>query len=305
MPLDPATICVIANPNSGRNSHDAEAIDVAMKVFGTATLRRWKQGEDLEDTVRKAIADGFTTIVAAGGDGTVMGVANAMVNTDATMAVLPLGTFNYFARGLQLSQEPAEAAQAILNGHAHRISVGAVNGKVFLNNASLGIYPAILKQRESVYRRWGRRRIMAHWSVLKTFMSYRKPWRITLTIDGQERHITTPLVFVARSAYQLDRFGLPGAAEISNDDLVVFITHAEGRLALLRTTWRLCFRNVKLGRDVDLLHVDNLSIDTGRRDLLVAYDGEKSRMKTPLKFEILPDALSIILPAEADRVETA
>lgn len=300
MPIDPATICVVANPNSGRNSHDAQAIDRAMEVFGTATLRRWQEGHDLSETVDRAIADGFTTIVAAGGDGTVMGVANAMVNTDAHMAVLPLGTFNYFARGLQLPQEPEPAARAILNGHPHRISVGTVNGKVFLNNASLGIYPAILKQRESVYKKYGRRRIAAHWSVLKTFMKYRKP----LTIRLDDRAMTTPLIFVARSAYQLERFGLPGSEQISDDDLVMFVSHADGRGALLRTTWHLVTRSVKEGRDVDILHAEDFTVETAKPSLLVAYDGEKSRMETPIRFQILKDALSIIVPSEADRVET-
>lgn len=300
MPIDPATICVVANPNSGRNSHDAQAIDRAMEVFGTATLRRWQEGHDLSETVDRAIADGFSTIVAAGGDGTVMGVANAMVNTDAHMAVLPLGTFNYFARGLQLPQEPEPAAQAILNGHPHRISVGTVNGKVFLNNASLGIYPAILKQRESVYKKYGRRRIAAHWSVLKTFMKYREP----LSIRLDDRRVETPLIFVARSAYQLERFGLPGSEQISDDDLVMFIAHAEGRGTLLKTTWRLVTRSVKEGRDVDILHSGDFTVETAKPSLLVAYDGEKSRMQTPIRFQILKDALSIIVPDEADRVET-
>ncbi len=304
MPIDPASICVIANPGSGRNTRDAEAIDIAMKVFGTATLRRWQPGEDLTDTVQQALDDGFTTIVAAGGDGTVMGVANAMKGSAASLGVLPLGTFNYFARGLEFPQDPEPAAHAILNGEPHRIAVGTVNGQVFLNNASIGIYPAILKQRESVYDRWGRWRIAAHWSVLKTFLRYRKPWTITLTTDQGVRTIRTPLIFVARSAYQLERFGLPGSEQISNDDLVLFISHATGRWALLKTTWRLCMGKVQLDRDVDLIHTRAITIDTPGDQLLVAYDGEKSRMPTPIDFAIEPDALSIIIPREADRVVT-
>ncbi|WP_128254582.1 diacylglycerol/lipid kinase family protein [Falsirhodobacter deserti] len=304
MPIDPASICVIANPKSGRNSHDAQAIDAAMAVFEGATLRHWQLGQDLKVAVRQAVDDGFTTIVAAGGDGTVMGVANTLVHGEANLGVLPLGTFNYFARGLQLPQEPADAARAILNGTPHRISVGAVNGTVFLNNASLGIYPAILKQRESVYERFGRRRIAAHWSVLKTFMRYRRPWRVTLSMEGREQEIATPLIFVARSAYQLERFGLPGAEEISHDDLVLFIAQAEGRMSLLKTTWRLCTRKVKQHRDIALLRADSFTIDTKKPSLLVAYDGEKSRMDTPIRFEILHDALSIIIPHAEDRVDT-
>ena len=84
MPLDPATICVIANPASGKNSRDAEAIGKAMAVFGPdAVLRRWDREQPLGEAVERAIADGYTTIVAAGGDGTVRGVAQAMLVASA------------------------------------------------------------------------------------------------------------------------------------------------------------------------------------------------------------------------------
>lgn len=303
MTIDPRTICVVTNPGSGRNSRDAAAIDRAMAAFGPeVTLRRWAQDDDLDAFVQRIVAEGFSTIVAAGGDGTVMGVAHALMGSAANLAVLPLGTFNYFARGLGLPQEPEVAAKAILAGHPKRISVGTVNDQLFLNNASIGIYPTILQAREDIYARWGRSRIMAHWSVARTLVRFQRPMRMVLTADGARQELRTPLVFVARSAYQLERFGLQGAQAISDDKFAVFIAHGGSRWALFKLALRLALRRVQVGRDVEVVYAHDLEVETAKRRPRVAFDGEKRRMLAPLTFRIEEHALSIIVPDEADKV---
>lgn len=298
-------ICVIANPKSGRNSKDKAAIDKAMAALGSgAELRRFTKERGLDAEVKNAVADGHRVIVAAGGDGTVMGCAQAMIGTDAHMGVLPLGTFNYFARGLGLPQEPEPAAQAILHGRPHKISVGSVNGQVFLNNASLGLYPAALRAREDVYNRWGRSRFLANLSLIRTLYRFQRPhvMRIT-TEDGQTRSLRTPLLFAARSSYQLDYFGLDGREAISNDKFAVFVARDGHRGHLFMLALRLAMGTMKAGRDVELITPSKMVIETRQPKPSVAYDGEKKRMPAPLTFEILEDALSIIVPNEADRVE--
>ncbi|MEH7828020.1 diacylglycerol/lipid kinase family protein [Gemmobacter denitrificans] len=304
MTIAPETICVVANPGSGRNSRDAAAIGQAMRAFGpAATLRRWRKGEDLDEFVQRAVADGFSTIVAAGGDGTVMGVAHALLHSPANLAVLPLGTFNYFARGLGLPQDPEGAARAILAGHPRKVSVGSVNGQLFLNNASVGLYPTILQAREDVYARWGRSRLLAHWSVLRTLIRFQRPSRLVLTADGLRQELKTPLIFVARSAYQLERFGLQGAKAISDDQFAVFVARGGTRWHLLKLALRLALRRVQAGQDVDVITTRDLVLETAKRRPKVAFDGEKRRMLAPLTFTIHDDALNIIVPDEADKVE--
>lgn len=297
----PETICVIANPKSGRNARDRAAIAAAMAVFGPkAELRRWKRGDDLQGFVSRAVADGFRTIVAAGGDGTVMGVAHALVGHDVAMGVLPLGTFNYFARGIGLPEDPAAAAQAILAGRHRVISVGAVNGQIFLNNASVGIYPSILLAREAVYDRWGRSRALAHWTVLRTLLRFQRPKLVWLTSDHGRRVVKTPLIFVARSAYQLRQFGLSGAQAISDDGFAVFLALGGTRWHLLRAALRLALGRMREGEDFELIRCAWLDIETTRRRPLVAFDGEKRRMQSPLEFRIQQAALTIILPDGAE-----
>lgn len=303
MAIDPATICVLANPASGRNSRDLQAIAGAMAVFGpTATLRHWQQGEDLDAVVARALADGYSTIVAAGGDGTVTGIAHALLGTPAVLGVLPLGTFNFFARGLGLPEAPQEAARAILRGHVRRISVGTVNGQLFLNNASLGLYPRILQAREEAYARWGRSRLLAYWTVLKTLVRFQAARRVIVTVEGQTRDIRSPLIFVARSAYQLRRFGLVGAQAISDDSFAVFIALGGTRLHLLKLAFHLALGRVIPGDEVEVLETRQMQVRTAKRRPQVAFDGEKRRMLAPLDFAIRPDALSIILPDPDDQV---
>jgi diacylglycerol kinase family enzyme len=268
-----------------------------MTVFGGRAELRSFTG-DPAPVAEQAIRDGFRVIVAAGGDGTVAGVAHALAGTPAFMGVLPMGTFNYFARGLHTPTDPAEAARAILAGDPHDIAVGSVNGKVFLNNVALGLYPAILDEREAAYQRWGRSRIMAHWSTLRTILRLQRPMRVRIVADGQVQIRRSPMIFVARSAYQLDQFGVVGADAISDDRFAVYIARQTTRLGLLKLAWRLMRPGkVDLSNDLELLTPQTLVIDRPKRKRIrIAYDGERAKMKLPLTFRIDHHVLSVILP---------
>jgi diacylglycerol kinase family enzyme len=290
-------ICVIANARSGATSRVAGALDRAMTVFGDRAELRTFTG-DPEPVADQAIRDGFSIVVAAGGDGTVAGIAHALAGTQAVMAVLPMGTFNYFARGLHTPADVLEAANAILAGKPHDIAVGSVNGKVFLNNVALGLYPAILDEREAAYQRWGRSRIMAHWSTLRTILRMPRPMRVRIVADGQMQIRRTPMIFVARSAYQLDQFGVMGADAISDDRFAVYIARQTTRLGLLKLAWRLMRPGkVDLSDDLELLTPQTLVIDRPKRKRIrIAYDGERAKMNLPLTFRIDQHGLSVILP---------
>lgn len=291
-------ICVLANPKSGTAQRNPGAIDRAMAVFGARAELRSFSG-DPADEAAKAVREGFATVVAAGGDGSVAGVAHALAGSDCALAVLPLGTFNYFARGLKMPEDPEGAARAILQGSRHRIAVGTLNGRVFLNNVSIGLYPAILEEREATYARFGRYRFLAHLASLRTILRFQHPHRMEILQDETRHQIRTPMVFVARSAYQLDQFGLQGAKAISDDRFVMFLAHQQTRLAFLRLAWRLVRRKVDHGRDVLVSTPHSIEVAIrGRRRIAVALDGEKLRMRLPLKIDLAEDSLHVILPPQ-------
>lgn len=291
-------ICVLANPNSGAVQRNPQAVDQAMAVFGPRAELRAFSGDPADEAAR-ALRDGFRIIVAAGGDGTVAGVAHALAGSGRDMAVLPLGTFNYFARGLGLPEDPEAAARAILAGESHAIAVGTLNGRVFLNNVAIGLYPAILEEREAAYARFGRYRILAHLASLRTILRFQRPYRMELVQDGSRQRIRTPMVFVARSAYQLDQFGLDGAQAISDDRFALFLAPQQTRLGFLRLAWRLVRRRVDHGRDVFVSTPRRIALSiSGRRRVSVALDGEKLKMRLPLRIEVAGDLLHVIVPPE-------
>ncbi len=300
-PMGP--ILVVANRKSGTNARDSAAISRALEVFRAAgeeaELMHWNTSQDLARLLQSPEASRAATIVSAGGDGTAMALAGALLGRDTAFAALPLGTFNYFARGLGLSEDPETAARQILASHPARIKVGTVNGTTFLNNASLGIYPAILKERERIYSRWGRRRLMAHWSVLKTFLRFQKPMKLTLETTSGTRECRTPLLFVARSAYQLDLFGLAGAGAISRDEMAVLVGCGRTRIELFLLAWRLVTRQMREGRDYELIETSRLRVDARARDLLLAYDGEKRKEPVPLDFAMSEGHLVLRMPKES------
>lgn len=290
-------ICVVANPASGKNSKGDTALAAAMEAFGDrAELRRWSPETDLSHTVRTALDDGFDIIVAAGGDGTIVSVAQAMLGEKAAMGVLPLGTFNYFARGLGLPEDPAEAARAVLEGETQPLSVGEVNGQVFLNNASIGLYPYILQQREDAYRRFGRSRMLAYWSALRTFVHIRRPRPRTITANGESRTLRSPLIFAARSAYQLREFGLTGAQAVERDKIALWVVHETTRGGMFVMAWRLMRKRLRAGEDVDLIIADDVEVAARHTTELIAFDGEKKHMSVPVKFRMRPDAINVVMP---------
>jgi len=148
----------------------------------------------------------------------------------------------------------------------------------------------------------GRSRLLAHWSVLRTLLRFQRPARMQLVADGQAMSLKTPLIFIARSAYQLERFGLEGAKAISDDKLVAFVARGGSRWHLVKLALRLALRRVQAGRDVDLITAHEIDIATAKRRPKVAFDGERRRMLAPLSFRIEDQALSIIVPDAVDRV---
>ena len=291
-------ICVVMNPSSGRKDADTEARLRAEfdRYPGRFVLRIVPAGITIAEEAERAIADDFPTVVAAGGDGTICAVAAVLAGTGRRLGILPMGTFNYFARGLGLPEDLSAAVDLIATGEAHPICVGDVNGRVFLNNASLGLYPAILQTRETTYSHWGRSRLAAHWSVLVTFLNFYHPLALTVTVDGVPLRTRTPLAFVARSAYQLDLFDLEGADCIRNHRFALFLAPDVNRWQLLFYALRLAWGRMEAGRDFELICGDDIVIETRRRRRLLARDGERERLSSPFRFRIRKDALCVIAP---------
>ena len=256
-------------------------------------------GADIAGAAQRAAREGAHVVVALGGDGTQSAVAGALAGSDTVMGVLPGGTFNYFARELGVGESLDAALDTLVAGHIRRVDVGDVNGRIFLNNASFGVYPKILQRREAVYKRWGRSRFAAYWSVLLTLWDMRDPMHLSLTLDGAKRDFYTPLAFVARSAYQLENLGLEGAAAVRDGQLALFLAKGQSPRHLIAAAVRLVLGKTARGQDFDLLIADEILIETRQPRRLLAFDGEKERATGPFRLRVQRDALSVIVPTAA------
>lgn len=302
--LNPSDICILLNVGSGQRDAKSQPDNIlaAFAALGaTCTLKPIESGALIEAETRAAMAEGFKTIVAAGGDGTICAVASALQGSDVVMGILPLGTFNYFARSLDLPIELAAAAQVIVAAETRPLRIACINESVFLNNASLGAYPAILETREGIYKRWGRSRIAAYWAVIKTLATVRAPLRLRITVDGKIRNVHSPLVFVVNNAYQLTQLHVVGADRIEDGKLVVFIAPNSSRIEMIRMAVVIAWghglpdRKFEVLSGADIL-IENTARPAGHR-LTVARDGERERLAGPYRIRVIENALRVLVPA--------
>lgn len=296
-----AEFCVIVNAGSGRGKDpdfDADLRRALDRHPGRFAVSEAEGGEDLPAAIRQAVDGGHKVLVAVGGDGTITAVAEAAAAHDRTLGIVPTGTFNFVARGFGIPETLDEAVDFLIDGSERRISAAEVNGRLFLNNASLGLYPAILRKREGIYRRWGRSRLAAHWSVVRTVFGAFRPLHLRVTVDGKVIRARTPLVFVARSAFQLDHYGLDGAEAVRSGRFALFLAPDVPPARLFLMALRLAFRGLRAGRDIELVEGSDILVETTRRKLLVARDGERSSLSAPLHFRIRRNALKVIAPEE-------
>tara|TARA_R110002020_G_scaffold26514_34_gene86065 strand:- start:3560 stop:4567 length:1008 start_codon:yes stop_codon:yes gene_type:complete len=294
-------LCVLHNPGSGKQDSDSMS-DQLIESFArhglTPEIVRLQPGRDLSAAVRKALDDGYGTVIAAGGDGTICGVAEALNGTSCRMGILPRGTFNYFARSLGIPEDLDGAVDVIAAGHSKLLRVATLNGKVFLNNANFGLYPEILRSREEIYDFWGRSRAAAYWSALKVLFRWPRPLEMEIRADGCITTVRTPLVFVFNNAFQLKQMGMEGAECIEKGQLALMVAPDSGRMGMIRSSLAVLARRASRERDFDLICSDAIELRVKRKKLLVARDGERTHMKGPFHLALSDTPLEVVVPGE-------
>lgn len=262
-----------------------------------------------------AARDTAGLLVAAGGDGTINAVAAAALKAGVPMGVVPMGTFNYFSReqGLELDTEAAvlQMLQALREGDLRPVQVGFVNHRIFLVNASVGLYPRLLAEREQATLRFGRKRWVATgaavWSMLRPSAGRR--WRVLVrTHQGgqvcEQEHVVTTL-FVGNNPLQLEQVGLPEAESVARGgQLAVVMLRPQSRWAMVRTIWRAAMGQLEQDPAVLSLACAELSVEpVGWRQgkVKVAFDGESERMHAPLHFKLHSRPLWLVAPTAMER----
>ncbi|KAA5921593.1 diacylglycerol kinase [Achromobacter xylosoxidans] len=296
---------IVLNTGSGRG--DAQALqDIIRRVLDEAGRRFQLMPVDdpsrLVATAREAVAlarEAGGIVVAAGGDGTLNAVAGQVLGQDVPFGILPQGTFNYFGRRYGISQDTEAALRGLLGGELRPVQVGLLNGRLFLVNASLGLYPQLLEDREAYKQRFGRSRLVALWSGLVTLMRAPRQLSLRLDYEGRVRDLRSPTLVVGNNRLQLEHIGID-PAELDRGHLVAMAARPVGTLALYGLLLRGLFSRLGEAEHVVSFAFDRLMVSIrGRRRVKVAMDGEISWMDTPLEFKVSDTPLPLVVPVAA------
>lgn len=260
---------------------------------------------EIPEAVTQAEAAG-AVVVAAGGDGTLNAVAQAVFGRNMPFGILPQGTFNYFAREHGISQELPVALKQLLTGKVRPVQVGLVNGRVFLVNASIGLYPFLLEDREAFKANLGRNRVVALLAALYTLLLKQKFVRLTLIDSEIRKCVRTPMLFVGNNLLQLKQFGLfdseVAAVEPHDPALFGVTVHPKNPLHLI---W-MAIQGLRgdtegIGKNILCFPFSSMTVSRNaswpQRSIKVATDGETCLMHLPLRFEVRPKGLFLVKPA--------
>jgi diacylglycerol kinase family enzyme len=289
-------VIINASSGSGYTEEWAHSLSEKFQSQGMhAHLTLAQSGEEILEAARSAVSDGVKVVVAGGGDGTINAVVSALIDTDIALGVLPLGTLNHFAKDLHIPLDLDEAVRNIGVRHIIRVDAGDVNGRVFLNNSSLGLYPDTVRDREKQQRRLGRGKWPAF--VRASLMTLRRyPFlNVIICLNNEEHQRRTPFVFIGNNAYSMAGLDIGGRDRLDAGHLSLYVTHRTGRLGLLLLAFRALVGRLQEAKDFDAVAVKDVVIETRRKRLRVAVDGEVTVMETPLRYRIRPGALKVIV----------
>jgi len=295
-PVRSAEVIVNASSGIGAKGDLSQRLTDAFEAGGLhVNIFLAHSGAEVIELARHAANSASGVVVAGGGDGTINAVASAIVDHEKTFGVLPLGTLNHFARDLNIPLDLEAAAQTIVAGHSVEVDVGEVNGRVFVNNSSLGLYPQIVREREKQQRLGFGKWPAFAWAALTVLRRY--PFLdVRLQVDGKEFHRRTPFVFVGNNEYLMESLNIGGRERLNDGQLSVYITNRAGRLGLVRIALSALLGRMQEERDFLALKSQEVWIATRHKKLLVAFDGEIEVLVAPLHYRVRPRALRVMVP---------
>jgi diacylglycerol kinase family enzyme len=262
----------------------------AFAATGREIVLELLDGHDMAEAVKRHAR--APVVVVGGGDGTLGGAAQVLAGKRTALGVLPLGTRNHLARQLGLPLDLAEAAQVAAGGERRRMDLGRAGERVFVNNASLGIYNTLVVERERTGLPKWLGTLPAAWRVLRTM----RPHSYALTIDGQRRMVRTPLLFIGNTRYSLDPGHLGEREALDDGVLSVCAVAAKGPLQLIWLAFKVLVGLAHPERDFEELCTARKVVVGGSGEVAVALDGELTRLARPLRIAIEPGALGIVAP---------
>ncbi len=291
---------VVRNARSGAGRLSPESICAAFRELGCGcALTELEPGVDLHELARTDTGD--VAWIAAGGDGTVNAVASAIGDSGRVMGVLPAGTLNHFARDLRLPGEMESAIKLAVRGEVRAVDLAEVNGVRFVNCSSLGIYPEMVAERDRIMRKSG----SAKWAAMlrasaRAFVRFRRV-EVDLEVEGGTRRCRTPLLFVGNNEYAIEGTGAGRRERLDQGCLTMVIAPGLTRVGVLRILLAALFGRMSEVRGLERVTLCSFRVQSQKKRLRVALDGEVRRMVPPLDYRVRPGALRVIGPAPTEK----
>ena len=295
----PAKATIFLNRNSGAKLPPGE-IDSLREEAARAEVEIVELSEEIDcaHEIRERGRRGVKLFIAAGGDGTVHHVLQAVAQSDATLAVLPLGTYNHFARDLGIPLDWREALDVALNGNSRQVDTGRINERFFVNNVSIGLYPELVQKREEHgrdYPRWKAR-------LLALYTTLRKYPHVTLSVETAHHSevLRTHVFMISNNRYDLERVGIEAPREtLTEGKLSVYWLKHTSRLRMTRFLMRYATGRVRTIPGFTSFKTLRMRVQTPRAHLKVGIDGEVFTMPTPRVLTAVPRSLLVKVPRDS------
>jgi diacylglycerol kinase family enzyme len=262
-----------------------------------------ERGADFTALARAAVEAGASVVAAGGGDGTINAVAAALIGSKASLGVLPLGTLNHFAKDLGIPLKLEDAIANVFTGQTLAVDAAEINGRIFINNSSLGIYPRIVRLREA-HQRKGVRKWIAFAKALAYVLRRPSALYLRLRIDNENaRARKTPFVFIGNNRYEISGLSIGKRAGLTDGRIWICQAPNVGRWGLFRLTLRALAGWIR-DSDLEAVEAREVWIDIRGAGADISTDGEVTRMTAPFHYRTLPGALRVLVPqaqSAADR----
>ncbi len=301
----PFPLFIVMNAGSGRRDSQQTLALMREKFLSAGRdfeLYLIDQPEKLQAVATQAAHDAAAhkgALIGVGGDGTLNAVAQQAYAVNCPFGALPQGTFNYFGRTHHIPEDAAAAIDALLHAQPQPVQIGEVNGHLFLVNASLGLYPRLLQEREAYKQRFGRSRLVAFLASILTFAHDHRALSLQIELDGVTRTLFTSTLFVGNNALQLEQVGIDEAEQVPGQ-LAAIVVHPGGKLKMLGLLLRGAIGTLGASEQIESFTFSQLTVQPRQqsksRRVKVAIDGEILRLDTPLQFAIAQRPLYLLLP---------
>lgn len=285
------------NPSSGVKLPPAElaAIERAAVDAGLELVHVTRD-VDIAARIRERLRLGRALIIAAGGDGTINHVVQPLIhNPDATLGVIPVGTYNHFARDLGIPLDWREALRIALSGTTRVVDAARVNDRFFVNNLSMGLYPELVARREERgrdYPRWKAR-------LYAFYMTLSKYPHVTFTVETEHHQevIRSHVFMISNNSYDLSRIGIdaPRAALDEGRLSLYWLPHIS-RWALTKFGAHFLAGRVHGTPGFRSFKTSRAKVQCRKKVLHVGIDGEVFDLPTPLTITIAPQSLQVRAP---------